>query len=81
MAAYIMLTQRMSETVSIVGAGRVGRALGRRLHELGWRVGGVTGRSISTARAAVRVIGAGQPLGGADPPGPEFESRSDYDAG
>jgi predicted short-subunit dehydrogenase-like oxidoreductase (DUF2520 family) len=58
-----MLTQRMSETVSIVGAGRVGRALGRRLHELGWRVGGVTGRTVSTARAAVRVIGAGQPLG------------------
>ncbi|HEV7966713.1 MAG TPA: Rossmann-like and DUF2520 domain-containing protein [Candidatus Acidoferrales bacterium] len=57
-----MLTQRMPETVSIVGAGRVGRALGRRLHELGWRVGGVTGRSISTARAAVRAIGAGQPL-------------------
>jgi len=53
----------MSETVSIVGAGRVGRALGRRLHELGWRVGGVTGRSISTARAAVRAIGAGQPSG------------------
>jgi predicted short-subunit dehydrogenase-like oxidoreductase (DUF2520 family) len=52
----------MSETVSIVGGGRVGRALGRRLHELGWRVGGVTGRSISTARAAVRAIGAGQPL-------------------
>jgi predicted short-subunit dehydrogenase-like oxidoreductase (DUF2520 family) len=57
-----MLTQRMSETVSIVGGGRVGRALGRRLLELGWRVGGVTGRSISTARAAVRAIGAGQPL-------------------
>jgi predicted short-subunit dehydrogenase-like oxidoreductase (DUF2520 family) len=52
----------MPETVSIVGGGRVGRALGRRLHELGWRVGGVTGRSISTARAAVRAIGAGQPL-------------------
>src|SRR6202521_5534179 len=64
MAVYRMLTQRMSETVSIVGAGRVGRALGRRLHELGWRVGGVTGRSISTARAAVRAIGAGQPLDG-----------------
>ena len=59
-----MLTQGMSETISIVGAGRVGRALGRRLHELGWRVGAVTGRSISTARAAVRVIGAGQPLDG-----------------
>jgi predicted short-subunit dehydrogenase-like oxidoreductase (DUF2520 family) len=52
----------MPETVSIVGGGRVGRALGRRLHDLGWRVGGVTGRSISTARAAVRAIGAGQPL-------------------
>jgi predicted short-subunit dehydrogenase-like oxidoreductase (DUF2520 family) len=53
----------MSETVSIVGAGRVGRALGHRLHELGWRVGTVTARSVSSARAAVRVIGAGQPLG------------------
>ena len=59
-----MLTQRMPETVSIVGAGRVGRVLGRRLHEGGWRVGAVTGRSVSTARAAVRAIGAGQPLVG-----------------
>ena len=59
-----MLAQRMSETVSIVGAGRVGRALGRRLHELGWHIGGVTGRSLATARAAVRTIGAGRPIGG-----------------
>jgi predicted short-subunit dehydrogenase-like oxidoreductase (DUF2520 family) len=59
-----MLTQRMSETISIVGAGRVGRSLGRRLHELGWRVGGVTSRSTATARAAVRAIGAGQALAG-----------------
>jgi predicted short-subunit dehydrogenase-like oxidoreductase (DUF2520 family) len=57
-----MLTQRMPETVSIIGAGRVGRALGRRLHELGWHIGAVTGRSTSTARAAVRAIGAGQPM-------------------
>jgi predicted short-subunit dehydrogenase-like oxidoreductase (DUF2520 family) len=57
-----MLTQRMSDTVAIVGAGRVGRALGRRLRELGWRIGSVAARSISTARAAVRAIGAGQPL-------------------
>src|SRR5579863_5189020 len=64
MAARRMLTQRMSETVSIVGAGRVGRALGRRLHELGWRVGGVTGRSMARARAAVREIGAGQASSG-----------------
>jgi predicted short-subunit dehydrogenase-like oxidoreductase (DUF2520 family) len=58
-----MLTQRMPKTLSIVGAGRVGRALGRRLHELGWRVGAVTTRSITTARAAVRDIGAGHPAG------------------
>jgi predicted short-subunit dehydrogenase-like oxidoreductase (DUF2520 family) len=44
-----------------VGAGRVGKALGRCLHELGWRVGVVATRSIPTARAAVRAIGAGQP--------------------
>lgn len=58
-----MLTQRMSETVSIVGAGRVGRALGRRLRELGWRIGSVTAQSLSSARSAVRAIGAGQPQG------------------
>lgn len=51
----------MAETLSIVGAGRVGRALGRQLHGLGWRVGVVTARSLTTARAAVRVIGAGHP--------------------
>jgi predicted short-subunit dehydrogenase-like oxidoreductase (DUF2520 family) len=49
----------MAETLSIVGAGRVGRSLGRRLHELGWRVGAVVTRSIPTAREAVRAIGAG----------------------
>jgi len=51
----------MSETLSIVGAGRAGKTLGRRLHELGWRIGVVTTRSIPTARAAVRIIGAGHP--------------------
>src|ERR1019366_9990565 len=51
----------MSEILSIVGAGRVGRSLGRRLRELGWRIGVVTTRSIPTARAAVRIIGAGHP--------------------
>ena len=54
-------------TVSIVGTGRVARALGRRLRELGWRIGPVTGRSLASARAAVRVIGAGQALGAATP--------------
>ena len=40
----------------------MGKSLGRRLHELGWRIGVVSTRSNSTARAAVRVIGAGQPM-------------------
>ncbi len=57
-----MLTQDMPETLSIIGAGRVGKSLGRRLHELGWRIGVVATRSNSTARAAVRVIGAGLPM-------------------
>ncbi len=51
----------MNRTISILGAGRVGRTLGRRLHELGWRVGAVVTRSQATARAAVRAIGAGTP--------------------
>src|SRR5260370_7007697 len=51
----------MLEILCIVGAGRVGKALGRCLHELGWRVGVVVTRSIPTARAAVRGIGAGFP--------------------
>jgi predicted short-subunit dehydrogenase-like oxidoreductase (DUF2520 family) len=54
----------MSETVSIVGTGRVGRGLGRRLREVGWRIGAVTGRSLGSARAAVRAIGGGQAMGG-----------------
>src|SRR5665213_390409 len=59
MSVQFMLTQRMSQTLSIVGAGRVGRALGRQLHEMGWRIGVLAGRSITSARAAARVIGAG----------------------
>jgi predicted short-subunit dehydrogenase-like oxidoreductase (DUF2520 family) len=52
----------MTETVAIVGAGRVGRALGRRLRELGWKIGAVVTRNESSARRAVRFIGAGTPL-------------------
>jgi predicted short-subunit dehydrogenase-like oxidoreductase (DUF2520 family) len=52
----------MSRTLSIVGAGRVGRTLGKRLRERGWRIGAVVTRSARTARAAVRVIGAGKPF-------------------
>lgn len=50
----------MKRSLSIVGAGRVGRTLGRRLHRLGWRVGAVVTRSAATSRVAVREIGAGK---------------------
>ena len=52
----------MSPTLAIVGAGRVGRALGRQLHRMGWEIGAVVTRSNRTARAAVHVIGAGRPM-------------------
>ncbi len=51
----------MVNSLAVVGAGRVGRALAKRLREEGWRIGAVTTRSESTARKAVRFIGAGRP--------------------
>jgi predicted short-subunit dehydrogenase-like oxidoreductase (DUF2520 family) len=57
-----MLTRSMKATLSIIGAGRVGKTLGRRLRERGWHVGAVVTRSAATARAAVRAIGGGTPL-------------------
>jgi predicted short-subunit dehydrogenase-like oxidoreductase (DUF2520 family) len=60
----------MKRTLSIVGAGRVGRTLGRRLRGRGWSIGAVVTRTGRTARAAVEAIGAGTPMlfsGGAVP--------------
>ena len=57
----------MSRTVSIVGAGRVGQTIARRLRSLGWRIGAVVTRSAATARSAVRTIGAGTPHSGLTP--------------
>ncbi|HKW62148.1 MAG TPA: DUF2520 domain-containing protein [Candidatus Acidoferrum sp.] len=54
----------MEKTLAIVGAGRVGRALGRRLRELGWKIGVVVTRSEASSRRAVRFIGAGKPHAG-----------------
>jgi predicted short-subunit dehydrogenase-like oxidoreductase (DUF2520 family) len=54
-------------TVGIVGAGRVGRTLGRGLRAAGWRVGPVVTRGAATARHAVRAIGDGQPHGALTP--------------
>jgi predicted short-subunit dehydrogenase-like oxidoreductase (DUF2520 family) len=56
-----MLSRAMERSLSIVGAGRVGRTLGKRLRGLGWRIGAVVTRSASRSRAAVREIGAGKP--------------------
>ncbi len=53
----------MRGSLTIVGAGRVGRALGRKLRELGWKIGAVVTRSEASARRAVRFIGAGEPHG------------------
>ncbi len=54
----------MTETLAIIGAGRVGRALGRRLRELGWKIGAIVALHESSARRAVRFIGAGTPVAG-----------------
>ena len=51
----------MQNSLALVGAGRVGRALGRRLREQGWRIGAVVTRSEASARRAVRFIGASIP--------------------
>lgn len=53
----------MEKTLAILGAGRVGRALGRRLRELDWKIGVVVSRSEPAARRAVRFIGAGKSHG------------------
>ncbi|HVB36281.1 MAG TPA: Rossmann-like and DUF2520 domain-containing protein [Candidatus Acidoferrales bacterium] len=54
----------MGSTIAIVGAGRVGRALGRSLRVRGWTIGAVVTRSFGTARSAVRAIGGGHAHGG-----------------
>jgi len=59
-----MLARSMKPTLSIVGAGRLGRTLGKRLRESGWQIGAVVTRSTATSRTAVRAIGAGQPSAG-----------------
>ena len=53
----------MRKSLAIIGGGRVGRSLGRRLWEEGWKIGAVTSRSEASARRATRFIGAGKPYG------------------
>jgi predicted short-subunit dehydrogenase-like oxidoreductase (DUF2520 family) len=54
----------MLKTLAILGAGRVGRALGRLLHERGWHILVVAAHSDGTARKAAKYIRAGQPIAG-----------------
>ena len=55
------LMPRTHRTISIIGAGRVGQSIAKRLRKLGWRIGAVVTRSRRSAHAAVRAIGAGTP--------------------
>lgn len=57
----------MLKSLAIIGAGRVGRALGKRLREQGWRVGAVVTRGEGSARRAVRFIGGGRACAGISP--------------
>ena len=52
----------MMRTLSIVGAGRVGRALGQRLRETGWHITVVASRSEGSAKRGARFIGGGRPV-------------------
>src|SRR5258708_28861958 len=54
----------MRGSLTIVGAGRVGRAVGRGVREVGWKIGAVVTRRHASASRAIRFIGAGQPHGG-----------------
>jgi predicted short-subunit dehydrogenase-like oxidoreductase (DUF2520 family) len=50
----------MKYGISIIGAGRLGRSLGRRLREQGWKIHAVVTQGAGTARRAVRFIGGGR---------------------
>src|SRR5262249_52603090 len=54
----------MRGSLTIIGAGRVGRALGRALCERGWRIFGIVTRSMPSAQRAVRFVGQGQAFAG-----------------
>jgi predicted short-subunit dehydrogenase-like oxidoreductase (DUF2520 family) len=49
----------MGRSVSIVGAGRIGKALAAGLRKRGWRIGAVVTRSREKSRNAARAIGGG----------------------
>jgi predicted short-subunit dehydrogenase-like oxidoreductase (DUF2520 family) len=56
------MTSVQQKTVAIVGAGRLGGAIGRLLARAEYRVVTVTGLTRRSASAAARFVGAGEPL-------------------
>ena len=56
------IPDRFSHSLSIVGAGRLGRSLARRFRRLGYPIAAVVTRSSATSRSAARFIGAGRPF-------------------
>lgn len=52
----------MPKTVAIIGAGRVGGAVGHLLVKAGWRITAVVNRSRGSAEQAAAFIGAGAPM-------------------
>jgi predicted short-subunit dehydrogenase-like oxidoreductase (DUF2520 family) len=56
------MSERARPSVAIVGAGRVGQALGRLLAEAGYRIDAVACRTRRAAREAAGFVGAGRPI-------------------
>ncbi|HTZ31994.1 MAG TPA: DUF2520 domain-containing protein [Methylomirabilota bacterium] len=54
----------MMKSLAIIGAGRVGRALGRSLREAGWKIILVTARTEASAKKAARFVGGGRAIAG-----------------
>lgn len=48
--------------ISLIGAGRLGRSLGRSLRARGWKIHAVVTTSQSSGKRAIRAIGGGRPL-------------------
>src|SRR5688572_6401133 len=57
----------MKSPVTVVGAGRTGRTLGRLIQRAGLPLGAVTCRTLERAREAVAFIGSGTPAAGLPP--------------
>jgi len=57
----------MTRSLAIIGAGRVGRALGQRLRHKGWHITVVSARTEASAKRATRFIGAGRAAVGIPP--------------